>query len=637
MERPDRLSRALDELALLAAGAVALIVAALGPSTAMLLHSGHTKLLGSGELAAGWVSLLLEGRWADPASAFTGLERAAMPGPTGFWASLLLLTLVASLLFFAAARRVDAAAARSTLGRRWWGLGGARPRAWARPRDLRALRVCGRPRERMALGMIGRGGRLLAAEEQMHVALLAPTGAGKTSGLVVPWVLEAPGAVISLSVKPDVYEATRHVRAGRGRVWVWDPFGPVCCGWSPLLGCEAWSGALRRAKALADAGDKDGTSQAAVFWKGEGAKLLAPLLHAAATHDLEMGDVLRWLDERDEQRPMGLLQEVIDDAAARASDIRFAPAPPPGQRRAVRGLLRELAERERAARAASAQLEAILSLDPRNSGTTYMSAAALLAAYRYPELQQAESREDFSAEAFLDSDGGRANTLYVVAGAEDQELLAPVIVALLSEVMALAARRANDPAHGAFSPTVRFVGDELANIAPIRSLPRYLSTLRAAGIRFAIVAQNIAQLRSVYGPEDVDTILTNCQAKLFLGPVTCTQTIEYLGRVLGDAPTQTDTRTPAARLGDSATVSEAQTWRPRASPAELQQLGDRRALLLHGTLPAAVVRTVAWWEIGALKRSVAAPATPPAGPRLRSAVTAPLPGAISRDGSRQRG
>lgn len=225
-----------------------------------------------------------------------------------------------------------------------------------------------------------------------------------------------------------------------------------------------------------------------------------------------------------------------------------------------------------------------------------MSAAALLAAYRYPEVQETETRQDFSAEALLD---GRANTLYIVAGAEDQELLAPVIVALLTEIMALGAKRAAE--HGAFAPTVRFVGDELTNIAPIRSLPRYLSTLRAPGFRFAIVAQNIAQLRSVYGNDDVDTILTNCQAKLFLGPITCTQTIEYLGRVLGETSTASHTFSRPNRLGETSSVSEAQSWRPRADARELQQLGDGRALLMHSTLPAAVIQTVPWWDVPSLK------------------------------------
>ena len=94
------------------------------------------------------------------------------------------------------------------------------------------------------------------------------------------------------------------------------------------------------------------------------------------------------------------------------------------------------------ATSARAQLEATLCLDARNAGSTYMSAASLLAAYRYPEVQDTESTTDLSAQAFLDGSDGQANTLYIVAGADDQERLAPIIVSILSEIMAVGNKRA---------------------------------------------------------------------------------------------------------------------------------------------------------------------------------------------------
>ena len=582
MDRPDHLGRTWHDL-LGALTVVVLLVGLLaGPSAGTLLHSGSLETVGPAPTLTGWLQLVLEGRWGDPASAFPYPQRTLMPGPAGFWASVAWVVAVCAALAFAVARRLDATTASPTLGRRWWSLRGARPRSWARPRDLEALQVPERPTDRMVVGTIGERARLLAAEEEVHIALLAPTGSGKTSGLVVPWVLEAPGHVISLSVKPDVFQDTRQARGRRGRVWIWDPFGPESCSWSPLLGCEHWSGALRRAAWLADAGDKDDSSGAAQFWKQEGSKLLAPLLFAAAWHGLGMATVLRWLDQRDDTEPERLLVQIAKLADAQDPAVRLRMRP---------GLVQDAAS-------ARAQLQAIVTMDARNAGSTYMSAASLLAAYRYPEVQNTESVEDLSAEAFLDASDGQANTLYIVAGADDQARLAPIVVSILSEIMAVADRRA--ARHGAFSPTVRVVGDELANIAPMRSLPRWLSTMRAPGFRFAVVAQDVAQLSATFGRDDVDTILSNCRAKLFMGPITCRQTQGYVQAILGDRVVEAETVTS----GERGSLQSGLTERGRASAQELQQLPRRKALLLHGAMPAAVVAVPPFWEVSSLARQV---------------------------------
>lgn len=167
---------------------------------------------------------------------------------------------------------------------------------------------------------------------------------------------------------------------------------------------------------------------------------------------------------------------------------------------------------------------------------------------------------------------------------------------MIAEVLGLAAARANATGKG-LSPTLRVVGDELPNIAPIRSLPRYVATLLDAGVRFASVCQDLAQLEATYGAAK-DTILSNSQAKLFLGPVTCPRTRRYITDLLGDEPVVTRTRNQGANGYTSASV----TWRARASAQLLQQLGAGRALLVHTNAPAAVIDTQPWWEIASIRR-----------------------------------
>ena len=497
----------------------------------------------------GWMEFVAEPDWTDPAQSFWP-QSVPRPGPVLFWSATAAVLAASGSAGTLAARRLDRLLAEPTLARNRLSPRGAAPRSWARPRDLRQLRVRHRVASRLTAGTIGRPAQLLAIAEETNTLLVAPSRSGKTSRFAIPWTLEAPGPCISLSVKTDVYRLTAHARARKGNVWLWDPFGEQSTQWSALHGCDSWSVALKRAAHLADAGGKGRDSEAAMFWNAEGAKLIAPLLHAAALSEGDMRRVLGWLDERCEDEPLEILDAAEADAAA-------------------------------------AQLQAVVGLDPRNAGTTYMSAASLLEAYRHPAVQQTDSNKGFSAERFLD---GEAHTLYVVAGPDDQQLLAPIVVAMLNDVLATAFDRFT--ATGTpLNPRLRVVGDELPNIAPIRSLPRYAATLLDAGVRLITIAQDVAQLEVSYG-KSADTILSNSQAKLFLGPVHDSRTRRYITDLLGDEPVIT-----RARGTGKHPRQETTNWRPRATPQLLQQLADRRALLIHGNLPAAVIQTQPWWEI----------------------------------------
>jgi type IV secretory pathway TraG/TraD family ATPase VirD4 len=71
--------------------------------------------------------------------------------------------------------------------------------------------------------------------------VLGPPRSGKTTSLVIPAVLDAPGAVVSTSTKPDVLVATSGLRHLLGNPFVFDPSGTVAlrpgsypARWSPL-------------------------------------------------------------------------------------------------------------------------------------------------------------------------------------------------------------------------------------------------------------------------------------------------------------------------------------------------------------------------------------------------------------------
>ena len=88
--------------------------------------------------------------------------------------------------------------------------------------------------------------------------VVAPPRAGKSSGFVVPWLLDHHGPALVLSTKRDIYDATAPYRRGLGRVWVYDPFGDrASAGFTPLVPARSWPGAIRAGEALASAAHPD--------------------------------------------------------------------------------------------------------------------------------------------------------------------------------------------------------------------------------------------------------------------------------------------------------------------------------------------------------------------------------------------
>ena len=77
--------------------------------------------------------------------------------------------------------------------------------------------------------------------------VLGPPRSGKTSTLVVPNVLAAPGPVLVTSTKPDVLHATLASRSQLGRCWALDPTGTIepppgahLVRWSPVQASISW-------------------------------------------------------------------------------------------------------------------------------------------------------------------------------------------------------------------------------------------------------------------------------------------------------------------------------------------------------------------------------------------------------------
>lgn len=527
-------------------------------AASMIELDGLMRLRVSEAATAMW-NLLFHGDWSDPQSAFPPAERASAPAMWGYVLVGVCVSCMTAWLTIGGLRRVSRWRSGSPLGkapgslaRRAVDRGWITQRTWAQPSDLHRLWITtpasGRPYLGYTQSRTHAGRHMIAAEPEVQPMIVAPPRTGKSSGFMVPWLLDHNGPALALSTKLDVYDATVSECQTRGRVWVYDPFGEMpSAGFSPLDPAITWSGALRTGEALASAAHPDQANAANEFWDKEAASMLGPLLHAAALINANMSEVVRWLDARSLQVPIEVLQQHDAEAAA-------------------------------------LQLQGVERRDERNRETTVMSALNLLRAYRFPEVA-ASAKSDLTPQAFLD---GQPNTIYVVAAEQDQEALRPVILALISAIYHHAISLARR--YGPLQPRLWMLLDEAANIAPIKTLGSWLSQCGDHGITIATLWQTIAQIDQRYGRPARDAICAASTAQLFLPPLADLTTTAYLSDLLGEEPVTNTSNTHGITQSLSVTHE-------KIGPSPwLRQIRAGQGILIYRDLPPAIVHTPGWYQ-----------------------------------------
>ncbi len=172
---------------------------------------------------------------------------------------------------------------------------------WAKDRELKRLHVKGAAPGRVTLGR--RGSQLLASEANASTLIVAPSQAGKTSGLAVPAMVEWDGPILATSVKGDLLVDTLKARRMRGEVKVFDPTDSTTVAGRP--GRRSPPRRLERGAApcRVDPADRDAPArrQDDSFWRQAGASHLAPLLLAGNFLEVSTSVVLKWATSTDEE------------------------------------------------------------------------------------------------------------------------------------------------------------------------------------------------------------------------------------------------------------------------------------------------------------------------------------------------
>jgi type IV secretory pathway TraG/TraD family ATPase VirD4 len=407
-------------------------------------------------------------------------------------------------------------------------------------------------------------GSLAYAGAEQSQLVLGPPRSGKTSGIVIPCVLDAPAAVVATSTKPDVLQVTSHYRARMGTCWVFDPTGsvdipPWCVPlrWSPITGCERFEAAVSMAHGLASAARPGASLSEAAHWVERAEALLAPLLHAAAIGHRDMAAVCRWVLAHDLAEPAEIL-------GGGGSDM------------------------------ASVVLAGVLATEERERSGILSTAAGLLGAYRSEGALAAACAPNFSPWEFAAS----LDALYICSPAHAQEQLAPLVVALLEQLRAAIYARPD------YAAPVVYALDEVANIAPLPSLPAIAAEGGGQHLVTLACLQDLSQARARWGPA-ADGFFSLFSTKVIFPGIGDRHTIELVSALAGDARMPTHSynqpQVPflAAMAGVRAvgSVTHSSEWRPRLPVSDVARGMPGCVLAIRPDAPIGYHQLQPWWLV----------------------------------------
>src|SRR5699024_7370124 len=351
---------------------------------------------------------------------------------------------------------------------------------------------------------------------------------GKGLHVVINAILDAPGAVVTTSTRPDNLTATLRARERTGPVAVFDPQRlaaglPAGLRWSPVRGCEDPLTAMIRATGLASStGLGSGGVEGGSFWEGKTRSALQALLHAAALDGRPPAELFRW---------------TLDPTAA-ADAVAI------------------LTNATGAAGGWAESLESMIEADPRTRDSIWQGVSLALSPLADPRVLDAVSpgpNESFDPEEFLRENGA----LYLLATGAGAGASAALVVAFIEDLIETARRLAARSPGARLDAPLLLGLDEIGNLAPLPSLPVLMAEGGGTGITTLAVLQSLAQAREKWGDNAAGAIWDAAITKILLGGASNSRDLQDVSALIGERDETTDPTT----IGDHGSRSSQRSIR----------------------------------------------------------------------------
>jgi type IV secretory pathway TraG/TraD family ATPase VirD4 len=359
------------------------------------------------------------------------------------------------------------------------------------------------------------------------MAVMNP-GAGKTSALVIKWVLKAPGWAYATANKPDLYVAVRYAREQKGRFWCFDPqkvaeVDPTWY-WNPLTYIYGPG-----PECAADA-DTKATTQANIF-----------------------ADAARIMDAKTD----GFFERDAGWALS-ASNLDFAFHLNTDTKRGV-----------------FANAKRVINFLFNRQALAWIVQDGLT-----------DMRSQFDPHQFVRSQGDTMISL----SEEGTGSLGPLVAALTVAITEAARSYAKTCPGGRIDPTGVLALDEVANVARIKPLPDWFSHFASQGLLCLAIFQSLAQGRAAWGKDGMDKLSGASTHRLYGRGIDEMELLEKLSKIVGpyDRRTySTGNSTPSGALATgggraSRSVNAQYHAVPILNPSDIAALPEWRMIVHYG-------------------------------------------------------
>lgn len=209
-----------------------------------------------------------------------------------------------------------------------------------------------------------------------------------------------------------------------------------------------------------------------------------------------------WLEAPEEEKNFNTLIEMINAMEVREDDEDFENQ--------VDIIFRELKEKNPSHFAVRQYAKYRLAAG-KTAKSILVSCGARLAVFDIAELREVTAYDELE----LDTLGDRKTALFLIMSDTDDSFNF-LISMCYTQLFNLLCEKADDVYGGRLPVHVRCLIDECANIGQIPKLEKLIATIRSREISACLVLQAQSQLKAVY-KDNADTIIGNCDSRLFLG------------------------------------------------------------------------------------------------------------------------
>ncbi len=386
----------------------------------------------------------------------------------------------------------------------------------------------------------------ISASDIPHVMMIAPTRAGKGVGFVIPNLLSFEGSVVVLDVKGENFEKTARLRALNGdEVFRFSPFdwANSTHRYNPLARIAAapsFAQQFTEVSILADLFlDKDNKTLDTFSEAGKSIFVAACLL-AIQRKRPTLGEVNRIVTGGDYKN------------AQYSADAEESQEPP------VRELWINAASAS--SRLLTSNIQALMT--------------AGLKQWDNPAVRSATDASDFEFANFR----SRPHSLYIVVSEDHIATLAPLLRLMFADL--IASLRLREPGPEEPWPVIMMI-DELQQMGAMPYLERAIHSLAAYGGRVAMIAQSLASLDRIYGPEGRESLENGAGLKLYITPRD-QRTVREVSAAVGSTTREAVTRMYRRNkgiLGATSTTARLEE-RPLLSETEARTMDSDEVIIL---------------------------------------------------------